>query len=650
MCGITGILNIDRRPITEEQMIRFNDALIHRGPDGAGVWLDNASGIGLGHRRLAIVDLSQRGKQPMHYADRYHLTYNGEIYNYIELREELKTLGHTFVSDSDAEVLLIAYAQWGDQCLQKLNGMWAFAIWDSAAEELSICVDRFAIKSCVYVATDEYFAFASEVKALLHLDRFQLNMNLDEIYRRLFLKEQDAIDTVLSGVQRIPAGHLMKVSRKQRPRLLRWWNTLEHTAQYADFRGDREAKLRELLESSIRMRMRSDRSFGIPISGGMDSSSVLMIADQIIREDNIPYDHIDTFHMVKKGARSELPAVKLLAANSCAKLHEIDESNRMTYEMMRQLLFNNENIGVTSEGPYRVYKRMREQGVVVSLDGHGADELIAGYHFYTPAAMRDALGGIPNPARAIDISRVWRRLAVPAGNMGLSQRIKASGKFINQFIGTNKWIPYEHEMPEYGLVRQIRPRFSLVEQDKHLFGAMGDNLNLKLYEEFQFGFLQKILRAFDYASMANGVEARTPFLDWRLVCYLFSLPSKLKMGKGLNKLLLRQSMRGILPAKVNNNPVKTGFVTSTTDYYLNQEILQWIGDSLHSTGTVLPNLVDVSKARQSFDLYRKKRLRYADGMRLYQVAQVVEMEKMYRDIVQNNSGKSTTGIVAAEAK
>ncbi|WP_444942328.1 asparagine synthase (glutamine-hydrolyzing) [Microbulbifer sp. ZKSA004] len=637
MCGITGIINIDGQPISDGQITTFNNSLTHRGPDSGCIWVDNSAPIGLGHRRLAIVDLSDKGKQPMHYNNRYHLTYNGEIYNHIELRQELESLGHHFISDSDAEVLLIAYAQWGDECLNKLNGMWAFAIWDSIEEELTICVDRFAIKSCVYVSNEFYFAFASEVKAFLHLDRFNLVMNEDEIYRRLYSKEHDTIETIVKDVFRIPAGHFLKVSKKQRPRLVRWWNTLEHTANLAEYHGCRKEMLRDLLESSVQLRMRSDKPFGIPISGGMDSSSVLMMADKVLSKGDISYSHIDIFHIVKNGPRSELPAVEILNSKTHSKLHKIEEFSRMSYTMMRKLLFNNENIGVTSEGPYRVYQRMRENNIVVSLDGHGADELMAGYHFYTPAAMLDALSGIPDPFRAADISQVWYQMAKNSSAISTLQQLKSRVKFLKQFVGSQKRKKQQINIPDYIVSRQIRPRFSLLDQDKHLLGGLDDNLNCKLYEEFHFGFLQKILRAFDYASMANGVEARTPFLDWRIVCFLFSLPSKTKMGKGLNKLLLRQSMKGILPPEVNGNPVKTGFITSNSNYFLNSEILEWIGDSLHSCSGILPNLVNITKVRENFNLYKRKRLSYAEGLQLYQIAQIVELENMYHEIHQNNN-------------
>ncbi len=634
MCGITGILNFDGRPITEQALRVFNDSLTHRGPDGDGIWIDNSSGIGLGHRRLAIIDLSEKGKQPKLYRRRYSLTYNGEIYNYVELRDQLSAKGHTFESDSDADVLLAAYAEWGDKCLPKLNGMWAFALWDAQLEELTVCVDRFAIKSCVYSSNNNYFAFASEVKALLHLDRFELQMDESELYRRLFLNDQDNVDTVVEGVKRIPAGHLLKISRHYPLKLIRWWNTLEAVNHFSMTNGNDENTFLELLESSVNLRMRSDRSFGIPLSGGMDSSSILMLADKLLKNNHMPYDKIQTFHMIKQGSESEEASVDLLNHHAATQAYKIQQPEMLTYDMMRTMLYNNESVGLQSEGPYTIYRAMKRKGVVVSLDGHGADELIAGYHYYTSYAMKDALNGIPNFPRAMDIAAVRRRIARSGSSKSKLSNLLWNIKYINSERKSNYGSQTRTSLPHPSFCKQrsINPIFSLMDEDESLFREYGDHLNRKLYHEVHYGFLQRLLRTFDYSSMANGVEVRTPFLDWRLVCFMFSLPSKVKMGKGVNKLILRNSMKGLLPEPVRTDSVKYGFITRNKHYFANNEIFEWIGDMLSGDMSAVENLVHVQQVKKEFSLFMKSKNKDCRPMNFYRIAQTLELTKMYKDI------------------
>jgi len=631
MCGITGLFNFDNRPITEHGLRVFNNSLAHRGPDGQGIWIDNHAGIGLGHRRLSIIDLSDNGRQPMTYANRYHMTYNGEIYNYLELKETLTSLGHKFETDSDAEVLIAAYAQWGDACLPKLNGMWAFAIWDTKEQELTICIDRFAVKSCVYIFSSTYFAFASEVKALLHLDRFEVEMDEDEMYRRMFLRQQDTVDTILEGVKRIPAGHLLKVRKGGEPKLVRWWNTLQAIDSLPEFSGNNTQHFLELFDDAVRLRMRTDRPFGIPLSGGMDSSSIFVLANRARMQLAGMTDSLQVFHMVKSGKENEEAAVDLINRETNANTIKIQEPIEMDLNTMQKLLYNNENIGPSSEGPYRIYQAMRANNIVVSLDGHGADELLAGYYFHTDPAMLDAISSEFNPIRAMDVARIRRQISYSGYSSGF-KGLRQDWNYMNFIRRQGDADSSNPSIAHFALRREIKDCFSLMHEDVPLMAELGDRLNKRLYKDVHYGFLQKLLRSFDYASMANGVEARTPFLDWRLVCFIFSLPSKEKLGQGHTKLLLRKSMKGILPEPVRTNKVKLGFITNRERYFLNEEIHQWIGDTLHSDLSKIDNLVDKKKLLQSYNRYLSKDTIKVRAMSFYRVAQAVELSAIYQQI------------------
>ncbi|MCJ8268116.1 MAG: asparagine synthetase B, partial [Psychrosphaera sp.] len=228
MCGITGVWNLDNLPLSERSVHYFNDSLEHRGPDSGGIYIDDSACFGLGHRRLAIQDISSSGAQPMKYEDRYYISYNGEVYNYIELREELKQLGYTFNSGSDTEVVLYAYVEWGKACFKKFNGMWAIAIWDQHERKLLLCVDRFAIKSCVYYQDENMFAFASELKAFAHLQRADLSVNKTVLASKIYSLNVDIASTWLKNAHRLPAGHLLEIDENGHTQLERWWNTLLH--------------------------------------------------------------------------------------------------------------------------------------------------------------------------------------------------------------------------------------------------------------------------------------------------------------------------------------------------------------------------------------------------------------------------------------
>ena len=229
MCGISGIYNLNNNPVYLETLKRFTDSMVHRGPDGAGYELFDNNTLGLGQRRLSILDLSEAGKQPMSYADgRYWMTYNGEIFNFIEVREELQQLGHAFKSDTDTEVILAAYAQWGKACLDKFNGMWAFVIWDSQEKTLFLARDRFGIKPLYYVhQPSKFFAFASETRAFKFLEGFK--REVDEELLKINLQDSYALEglgyTPFKNIVQLLPGHCMVIRKGNEPKQKRWWQS-----------------------------------------------------------------------------------------------------------------------------------------------------------------------------------------------------------------------------------------------------------------------------------------------------------------------------------------------------------------------------------------------------------------------------------------
>ena len=291
MCGIAGILNGDGRPVDARELTLITRALAHRGPDGEGLYIEGH--VGLGHRRLAILDLSSEGHQPMPCADgRYMVILNGEIFNFLEIRRELEALGHRFRSQSDTEVIGYAYHEWGADCVHRFNGMWAFAVWDSLRHELFLSRDHFGIKPLYYLAERDRFVFASELKSFLYLLEARPSADEEVMKRALSIPGTlEVVDeTFLSGVKRLHAGHNMMVD-SDGLRVIRWWETLEHLPFVPPSLEEQSEQFQELFYDACRIRLRSDVPVGTCLSGGLDSSSVIC-ALAGIRDDDREGEHV----------------------------------------------------------------------------------------------------------------------------------------------------------------------------------------------------------------------------------------------------------------------------------------------------------------------------------------------------------------------
>lgn len=383
MCGIFGYIGKIERPLAE----RCLNTMTHRGPDGWGIWAND--GILLGHRRLSILDVSENGKQPMSYGNgRYWITFNGEVYNFLEIRSELEAKGHTFVSESDTEVILAAYMVWGEDCLFKFNGMWAFAIWDTAERTLFLCRDRFGKKPLFYAELPNGdFAFASEMKALLPLltnpapnHKLVTNMTL----RSSFAFEATE-ECSIQGIKRLLAGHSGYL-RAGRPQSKRWWNTLDHLPEVPSNYEAQVEMLRELLEDACRLRMRSDVPIGTALSGGLDSSAVFSLLGHISRthggenrlSSNWQHAFVASF---PETPLDEAHFAEQVATYQGVKADILDIDPTPEIDNLKQMLYLYEDVAITCPIPFMaLYRRIKQSGVTVTLDGHAADELFGGYH------------------------------------------------------------------------------------------------------------------------------------------------------------------------------------------------------------------------------------------------------------------------------
>ena len=588
MCGIVGIWNLDSSPIDQYELNSFTDSLSHRGPDGRGIHIDPKANMGLGHRRLAILDLTDVGQQPMSYAnERFWITYNGEIYNFIELREELEGLGHKFKSNSDTEVILAAYIEWGKDCQFKFNGMWAFAIWDTQERVLFLSRDRFGVKPLHYFYDGKQFIFASELKSFLALKKLQPSFDKQMVafaLRNPYLIE-DTEYCLLKGIKRLKGGHCLILSTERTLLIEQWWNTTDHLeSNPGDFNRQIE-RFRELFFDACNIRMRSDVPLSTALSGGLDSSSVLCTMTQLRSKSGnrqrLAKDWRNAFIATYSGTVLDERkfAEKVVSYTETNPIYK-DINSSLAIKYLDDFLFDFEGIGAFHIGTWLIYREMRLNDICISIDGHGGDETLAGYSHYPVSAMQDALWSKFSPRRWFELRSTLRNLYPNGVHYSLPTPIDSiKGAFLLHQPGTYKFIrsvyralrlnrkksfiPFELEW-----LREVPSPFPFTIEENGLCAPEHfDSLNRQLYIDFHQTMLPTILRNFDRLSMAHGVEIRAPFMDWRLVCFLFSLPSHSKISMGFTKIILREAMRNILPESIRVRTDKVGFMSPIEDWY-----------------------------------------------------------------------------------
>lgn len=584
MCGIAGIYNLNNDPVSLKTLKRFTDAMDHRGPDGAGYELLNNGSLGLGHRRLSILDLTDAGKQPMSYTNgRYWITYNGEVFNFQEIKNELKIKGYSFNSESDTEVILASYIEWGKDCLHKFNGMWAFAIWDEQEKELFLARDRFGIKPLyyTYIKPDRKFIFASETRAFKFLDGYY--REIDEELLKINLQDNYALEglgyTPFKEIYQILPGHYLLFNEEQGIKQKRWWHIDDHLHNdIPESLNEQAEEFYQLFKDACRIRLISDVPVATALSGGLDSSSVYSMVNDILKNENnrrVNKDSQRAFSAVFPGLPNDEKEYAELAASYVGG--KIDYIETDYNNLGDQIAKDSELCDFISTSPITsiaaVYKGMRKAGVKVSLDGHGVDEMMYGY--------RDMVYSLYNNALWLGSLVDTKKHAEVIANMYHHNDMKTQiDKFKNQID--------EKLDRETNLLFKIKKRIKPIKEE-NIFNPIElpslsdkpyDFTNKSLpqrmvYYEFFQHTLPALLRNFDRASMMNSVEIRMPFMDWRLVTYVFSLPIKSKIGQGFTKLILRESMKGRMNENIRTRTFKVG-LSSPVDYWFNKNLQEWV--------------------------------------------------------------------------
>lgn len=597
MCGIAGCQHLNQRPIKEleRRLWVMNDLLRHRGPDGEDVWYHPRQHVGFAHRRLSIIDL-QTGSQPMTDGAGNWITYNGEIYNYLELRDELGA--EQFTTTSDTEVILRAYRRWGLDCVDHLRGMFAFALWDEARQTLFCARDRFGIKPFYYVEVGDTLYFASEIKALLpFLDRIE--SDLEGLRDYLTFQFCLAGKTLFRGVRELLPGHWLTVTNGA-VKIKRYWEVyydldFDHTAKYF------EERLRSLVRDSVQVHLRSDVPVGAYVSGGLDSSIVASLASRECRGEFTGFTGKFTF-----GPEYDESAYARALSEQCGfTLHEIDIDQRDFIENIRRVIYHLD-FPVAGPGSFPQYmvSQLASRHRKVILGGQGGDEIFGGYTRYLIAYFEQCIKA------AID------------GTMHNGNFVVTYESIIPNLVALRNYKPMLQEFWREGLFDEMDRRyFRLVNRAPML----ADEVNWVLlsdyspFESFQaifnssnvgkesyfdkmthFDFktlLPALLQVEDRMSMAHGLESRVPFLDHLLVEFAATIPADVKFKHGTMKHILKTALGSVLPRQILDRTDKMGFPVPLVAW-LRGEVGDFVRDVLSSQAALNRDLINNRRVLQ----------------------------------------------------
>ncbi len=578
MCGIVGTLVFDNSDfrVTEDFIVEMRDTMVHRGPDGAGVWIAPDRTVGLGHRRLSIIDLSESAGQPMQNEDgTLWVSFNGEIYNHAEIRRELQKIGgHTWRTDhSDTEVILHAFEQWGVDCIKRFSGMFAIALWDTRKRELWLIRDRIGVKPLYYTIQQNRIVFASEIKAILRDPQISRKINENGLFHFLSFLSVPAPETLFDGINKLPGGTWMRIRANGETEQVRYWDVLDHTQSLSGL-SENEIAERVLVElkTAVDLRKVSDVPVGVFLSGGIDSSTNAALfsegSTKPVKTFSIGYEG------EYKSYQNELDYARLAAEHCGAEYHQ----QLLTYDdllsFLPQLVYlQDEPIADPVCIPvYYVSKLARDNGVTVCQVGEGADELFGGYPFWIMLNRLQKLNGLPVP-----------RIVKKAGLRALSSMNRTYGFDYEWLRRSATGLPifwggaesYTHQRKKSLVPQRLYKQFAdegswvSIEPTYHRFRQKASDtsfLSWMTYLDLNNRLPELLLMRIDKMSMASSLEARVPFLDHKFVELAMSIPSNLKIRRDVGKYILRKAVRNTIPDAIIDRK-KHGFGLPLQDWF-----------------------------------------------------------------------------------
>jgi len=580
MCGIAGIVSLDKRPVDPGDLQRMCDAIVHRGPDDEGYYFE--PGVGLGMRRLSIIGLDT-GHQPIHNEDgSIQVVFNGEIYNYKELRHELQQRGHSFYTETDTETIVHLYEEYGAGVVDKLRGMFAFALWDGRRRQLLLARDRLGIKPLYYAYIDGRLIFASELKAILQLNEIDVALNWKSAQRLFTFLTTPVFESVVEGVHKLGPGQILIAAANQEPRVEQYWD-VRFVPDYGHDEAFFVERLRELLLEAVRLEMVSDVPVGAFLSGGLDSSSVVAMMSGLASEPVKTY----TIGFEDSGY-DETPYARQVAAQF-GTVHTEQILATDALDVIEDIAwYLDEPLGDSSAIPTYMVSKLAARDVKVSLSADGGDELFAGYDKYLVESRERNYRFIPSPLRS-GLGHIGRALPDSARGKSFLEHIALDG--VNRYLDASTFFKLEDQK------RLFRSEvFELMSGDpsrseaEHLRKQNGNWLSSLQYLDLKSYLPLDILTKVDRMSMAHSLEARVPLLDHKLVEFAATIPPELKLKEGATKYIFKKAMRGILPDSIIDRP-KHGFAVPLGKWFKGR-----FDDFLHDL-----LLSDTSKRRGIFN-------------------------------------------------
>jgi asparagine synthase (glutamine-hydrolysing) len=592
MCAICGIVNFDQREPTDQRVLtRMRDVMDYRGPDDAGIYVDRH--VGLGHRRLSIIDLAS-GTQPMCNEDgSIHIVFNGEVYNYLELRRQYLYGRHDFSSSSDTEVIIHLYEEFGARCVEYLNGMFAFALWDARKQTLLLARDRVGVKPLYYSVQNGTLIFASEVKALLQHPSVHAAVDPVAIDQFMTYGYVQSPGTALKGIFRVPEGHVMTY-RDGVLTATRYWD-LDFVPNHEATEQEHVDRVTYLLTDSIRLRLRSDVPLGVLLSGGLDSSAVVGLLARAV-------GNVKTFSIgFDAGSEyNELQYARRLARHFGTEHYDLVLPSAAFRDFIPRLAYYmDEPVTEAAAIPLYFVCQLASQHVKVVLSGEGSDELFAGYPIYRYMQLLERYRAIPKLGRQLLVDPLLRRV-MPGAKLEKYLRL-AQDPVDRRYLNVHLY-----DLRQRGQL--YAGEFAAALQSVDAFDSIGalytrtrdwDLLSRLLYLDTKSWLCNDILIKADRMSMANSIELRVPFLDYRLIEYAATIPSRYKLRGAESKYILKRALKNVLPSWVRKRQ-KMGFPTPLSRMF-RHELNGYVQDVLLDSRTLGRGYFDPSVVRTFID-------------------------------------------------
>jgi len=630
MCGISGITNFNKEPVENSSIKKMMKLMKHRGPDDNGFFVEK--NIGFGFVRLSIIDLSDAGHQPMFdKSGRFMIIHNGEVYNYVELRNELLSKGYIFNSNTDTEVILYSFIEWGPNCLEKFNGMWAFCIYDREANKLFLCRDRYGIKPLYYYLNDNSFIFSSEIEPILSAIKYKPQPNQQIIFDYLVFNRTDhSNQTFFKNIYKLEHGGYISLDldpNKDYYKNIPWESTKIHSNESIILKGkwydlkkevsksepfEDSTQYREMLRSSIDLRLRSDVPVGVCLSGGLDSSSIVSILLE-----NKNNSNLNSFSAIYgSGKRGDELEFINEYENRLNNMHFTSPSaSGFLNDISRFTKLHTEPFPSTSiYAQYKVMELAKEHSVV-TLDGQGADEALAGYHYFFGYYFRDLL-------KKFSIGKLSNEAFGYFKNHNSIYALKAMA-----FLFLPKKLQINSQINRRGY---INTKFASQYSDssiiqKSLYDI--DSLQDSLLNHFEYK-LEHLLKWEDKNSMAFSLESRVPFLDYRLVHKTLSLPASNIIKKGTTKKILRESMLGIVPEKIRTRQDKVGFESPESEWFREPSFNKFISNIINSESFKSRDIVNSKSAKSLYNKHLNNKIDVSS-----EIWKMINLELWYRQFI-----------------